>query len=176
MYACSIAVADYGIRPVQIDSLMISNVHCDDEGWKWIDQLPLERGCDPTLLTQTDPVYPLPAFLHYCQGYMVKDFKEGHTSQPGIAPNWKYTKYQVPNEILDCPAGSKAMEGGEVRKKIKGGIMHLTSEGFLPEPPTSVNPNGDIKEFRNIFSNCVATRATNQAAIDYRRWFCEVSH
>jgi len=29
---------------------------------------------------------------------------------------------------------------------------------------------------RNIFSHCVATRATNQAARDYRRWFCDADH
>ena len=29
---------------------------------------------------------------------------------------------------------------------------------------------------RNIFAHCAATRATNQAAKDYRRWFCEVEH
>ena len=178
MYACSIAVADYGIRPVQIDSLMVSNVHCDDEGWKWIDRLPPDRGCDPSILTQFDPAYPLPTFLHYCQGYMVQDFKDGHTNHPGVAPNWKYTKYQVPDGILDCPVGSKALEGKEAvrRKKKKEGIMHLNSDGFLPEPPISVDSHGNVKEFRNIFMNCAATRATNQAAKDYRRWFCEVSH
>jgi hypothetical protein len=175
MYACSIAVADYGIRPVQIDSLMVSNVNCGDEGWLWVDKVPRDRGCDPTIVS--DSSYPLPTFLHYCQGYTVEDFRAGHASQPGVAPNWKYTKYQVPDAILDCPAGSKALEGGEKKKKRNaGGIMHLTAEGFLPDPPTSVSAHGSLKEFRNIFSNCVATRSTNQAAVDYRRWFCEVSH
>ena len=175
MYACSIAVADYGIRPVQIDSLMISNVNCDDEGWKWVDKIPMDRGCDPTVLS--DPEYPLPNFMHYCQGYPVKDFEEAHKTQPGVAPNWKYTKYQVPNAILDCPAGSKALQGGESsKKKKKEGIMHLNSDGFLPEPPVHVDAHNDKKEFRRIFSNCVSTRATNQAAVDFRRWFCEVAH
>jgi hypothetical protein len=176
MYACSIAVADYGIRPVQIDSLMISNVNCDDEGWKWIDKIPMDRGCDPAIVS--DPAYSLPTFLHYCQGYMVQDFEAAHKAMPGIAPNWKYTKYQVPDEILDCPAGSKALESEDiaVKKKKKGkGIMHLTEQGFLPEPPVSVDAHGSKKEFRNIFSNCVSTRATNQAAADYRRWLCEVT-
>jgi hypothetical protein len=177
MYACSIAVADYGIRPVQIDNLMISNVHAGGEGWKWIDDLPADSACDPAVLTQTDPKYPLPTFLHYCQGYPVKQWEAEHKEHPGVAPNWKFTKYQVPNDILECPAGSKALEGGETpHKKKTRGIMHLNAEGFLPEPPTNVNAQGSVTEFRNIFSNCVATRGTNQAAVDYRRWFCEVSH
>jgi hypothetical protein len=175
MYACSIAVADYGIRPVLIDSMMVSNVDADGEGWPWIDDIPMDRGCDPTVLTQTNPQYRLPTFLHYCQTYRVQDFEAGNT---GEAPNFKYSKYAVPDEILHCPAGSKALEGGESKPAKKGndGGMRLAADGFLPEPPTAVDSRGSKKELRNIFMNCVSTRATNQAARDYRRWFCEVSH
>jgi hypothetical protein len=176
MYAMSIATADYGIRPVLIDSLMISNVDCGGEGWPWIDAIPLHRGCDPTVLTQTNPTLQLPTFLHYCQTYTIKSFQENFNKNPGIAPNWKYSKYQVPDEILHCPAGSKAAEGGETKQKNGGsGDMKLDSDGFLPDPPSQVNAS-NINELRHIFSNCVATRLTNQAAKDYRRWFCEVSH
>ena len=62
-----IAVADYGIRPVMIDNLMVSNVGAGGEGWPWVDKLPMDRGCDPSILT--DPDFELPSFLHYCQRY-----------------------------------------------------------------------------------------------------------
>ena len=176
MYACSIAVADYGIRPVMIDSMMISNTDMEDEGFAWIDKLPMDRGCDPTVLTQVDPVYPLPTFLHYCQSYKVTDFAEGFSKHPGESPNFVFSKYQVPNEILECPEGSKAFEGGEVKKGKNDGSMFLNKEGLLPEPPVFVDAHGSKRELRNIFMNCVATRATNQAARDFRRWFCDVSH
>lgn len=180
MYAMSIAVADYGIRPVMIDNLMVSNVDSGGEGWPWVDKLPLDRGCDPTVLTQTNPYYPLPTWLHYCQNYNVKDFLDMNKDDPTKAPNWKYSKYIVPDEILHCPAGSKAFEGGEVKqgqgKKKGSGGMHLGEDGFLPEPPTQVSAHGSIHQLRHNFANCVATRATNQAARDYRRWFCEVDH
>jgi hypothetical protein len=177
MYACSIAVADYGIRPVLIDSLMVSNVEAPGEGWPWVDLIPQERSCDPSVLT--DASYNLPTFLHYCQAYTVKAFQ--HKGQPmADSPNYVYSKYQVPNEILDCPVGSVAAEGGaSIPKKAGGGeirgSMHLGPHGLLPDPPSAVNAGGDLKEQRNIFSNCVATRATNQAATDYRQWFCEKS-
>lgn len=174
-------MADYGIRPVLIDSLMVSNVEASGEGWPWIDKLPIDRGCDPTVLTQKTPEYPLPTFLHYCQGYWLKEFK-GVKSNSGTIPNAQYSKYQVPDEILQCPKGSKALEGGESKmndksdKKRKSGGMVLNEEGFLPEPPNSIDAKGSLIELRHIFSNCVATRATNQAARDFRKWFCEVSH
>lgn len=172
MYACSIAVADYGIRPVLIDSLMVSNVDASGEGWPWVDQIPPDRGCDPSIIT--DPDYKLPTFLHYCQTYKINDFGQEEFTTSNETPNNIYSKYQVPNEILDCPAGSKALDGGAgIPPKRGGSNMHLGSNGLLPDPPHHVSSNGKTKELRNIFSNCVATRATNQAASDYRKWFCE---
>ncbi len=101
----------------------------------------------------------------------------GFSKKPGESPNFVFSKYQVPNEILACPAGSKAFEGGEVQKKGKNdGSMFLNKEGLLPEPPVFVDAHNSKRELRNIFMNCVATRGTNQAARDYRRWFCDVSH
>lgn len=175
MYACSIAVADYGIRPVLIDSGMVSNVDAGGEGWPWIDKIPMDRGCDPTVLTQKDPEYSLPIFLHYCQTFKIKEFQDSYFANPDKSqPNWKYSKYQVPDEILHCPAGSKAFEGAEAKHKGSGD-MWLNEDGFLPPPPPKLVANSK-KELRNIFANCVATRATNQAAMDYRRWFCEADH
>lgn len=176
MYACSIAVADYGIRPVLIDSTMISNTQMIDEGWPWIDKIPLDRGCDPTVVTSSE--FQLPNFLHYCQNYNIPDFKDAHEANPGMVPNWKFSKYQVPDEVLHCPAGSHVSEGGETKqsKKSDGKIMHLGPDGFLPEPPTMVSAHGSIKQLRENFMNCVATRGVNQAARDYRKWFCEATH
>ena len=179
MYACSIAVADYGIRPVLLDSLMVSNVDAGGEGWPWIDVLPMHRGCDPTVLTQKDPEYQLPTFLHYCQTFRIPELEGAYNSHPGVAPNWKYSKYAVPDGILHCPAGSKALEGGgEQRKskKLTGGTMALDENGFLPDLPTTIDAHDSKKALRNIFATCVATRATNQAAKDYRRWFCDIEH
>jgi hypothetical protein len=176
MYACSIAVADYGIRPAQLDMLMVSDVGAGGEGWPWVDKIPMDRACDPTVLT--DPAYNLPFFLHYCQAYKINEFQQnsrGHDKDNH--PNFLYSKYQVPNEILDCPAGSKAKEGGaSIPRKSGGSGMHLGVDGYLPDPPHVVDAHGSVTEHRNIFSNCVATRATNQAARDYRHWFCEKSH
>ena len=182
MYAMSIAVADYGIRPKLLDSMMVSDVGSPQEGWPWIDALPKDRGCDPSLVTQKDPEYNLPTFLHYCQTYIVKDFQDGFLKNPGNEPNYKYSKYQVPNDILQCPEGSKALEGGESKSKKSNNnkntaVMLLNEKtGLLPEPPIHVNSYNKVMELRNIFMNCVATRSTNQAAKDFRKWFCEVSH
>ena len=61
MYAMVIAVADLGIRPATVDSLMVSNVGAGGEGWPFVDRLPPERACDPTLLD--DEAHRLPFFL-----------------------------------------------------------------------------------------------------------------
>ena len=166
-----------------VDSLMVSNVDADGGGWPWVDKLPLDRGCDPTVLTQSEPKYELPFWLHYCQTYHVKDFQAMNKENLQNQPNFRFSKYAVPDEILHCPTGSKALEGGEVKEvekggKVKkgGGSMHLGEDGFLPEPPTLVSAHGSIPQLRHNFANCVATRATNQAARDYRRWFCEAQH
>ena len=185
MYAMVIAVADYGIRPVMIDSLMVSNVQVGNEAWPWVDKIPLDRGCDPDIISPNEG-YKLPTFLHYCQTYKIESFKQGQIDNPGFSPNWKFSKYQVPNEILQCPPGSIAYEGAkDVIKNVKKSPkkpadqgMHLNDQGFLPEPPTHVTAEGNNKvmQLRNIFGNCVSARLTNRAAADYRRWFCGVEH
>ena len=79
MYALTLAVADYGIRPVMIDSLMVSDVKAPGEGWPWIDKLPMNRGCDRTILT--DAAFQLPTFLHYCQRYEIEELKKNANQQ-----------------------------------------------------------------------------------------------
>lgn len=154
MYAMVLAVADCGIRPAMIDSLMVSNVDAGGEGWPWVDQLPKERLCDPSLLTENN--IPLPTFLHYCQGYR----------HPGISPNsgQLFSKYQVPDDILSCTGGGAGKGGGG---------MSLNAEGFLPEPDIQYVASDNKRDMRNIFAHCFATRGTNQAARDYRTWFCD---
>lgn len=184
MYAMVIAVADLGIRPARVDHLMVSNVQAGGEGWPWVDKLPMDRGCDPTILT--DPSFRLPTFLHYCQRYEIENLKAealaqgfgGSGANQNSGPTdargsyWMYTKYQVPDEILHCPAGSTAAEGVKAPAKRSKGNMKLVGDGFLPEPSPLLVANSR-KDLRGIFSHCAATRATNQAARDYRRWFCD---
>ena len=176
-----IAVADLGIRPSVVDSLMVSNVDAGGEGWAWVDGLPMDRGCDPATLAGDAP---LPTFLHYCQSYEIAQLKAAALAEGvgGRGPNgnegtdergafWLFSKYQVPDEILHCPAadGGAAADGAPASKKKKN--MKLDALGFLPEPPHDLEAT-TTKELRHIFSHCVATRQTNQAARDYRRWFC----
>jgi hypothetical protein len=172
MYAMVIATADLNIRPARIDNMMVSNVGSGGEGWPWVDKLPMDKACDPSILT--DPTYPLPTFLHYCQTYVINSIRDPADGSQGA--HWMFSKYQVPDEILNCPVGSSASEGIKALKS--GGStkkMRLTEEGFLPEPPIHVAAR-KVHDLRNIFSHCTATRATNQAATDYRLWFCSASH
>jgi len=172
MYAMVIATADLNIRPARIDNMMVSNVGSGGEGWPWVDKLPMDKACDPSILT--DPKYSLPIFLHYCQTYRINSVIDH--SHGGEAANMIFSKYQVPDEILKCPAGSTASEG--IKELNHGGAnkkMRLTKEGFLPEPSPQVTAE-KLNQLRNIFSHCTATRSTNKAAADYRRWFCSVSH
>ena len=169
MYAMVIAVADLGIKPAMVNSMMVSNTGAGDEAWPWVDEIPRDRACDPTLLD--DASVPLPFFLHYCQRYTHVD------KPPYDDTDWIFSKYQVPDEILQCPAGSAAKDAAPSRSKEKK-RMKLAGDGFLPEPPTTVDfgDRADVAALRNVFSFCVATRRTNLAARDYRRWFCEKQH
>ena len=121
----------------------------------------------------TDDSLKLPHFLHYCQRYE-------HVDKPPYADTaWIFSKYQVPDEILQCPAGSASLEDAPRAAKKQGGDrkrMKLADDGFLPEPPVAVDYPESTKTKRNVFSFCIATRRTNLAARDYRRWFCEQSH
>ena len=170
MYAMVIAVADLGIRPATVDSLMVSNVGAGGEGWPFVDKLPPARACDPTLLD--DETYRLPFFLHYCQRYE-------HTEPPPYdESNWIYSKYQVPDEILQCPAGTHDVEGAKPKKKAARQRMRLDAAGFLPEPKATVDAaaltgTSGRARLRHVWAFCAATRRTNLAARDYRRWFCE---
>jgi hypothetical protein len=164
MYAMVLAVADVGIRPVMLDSLMVSNVDAGGEGWPWVDALPRARVCDPALLAETEAL-PLPTFLHYCQGYR----------HPGIspAPGHLFSKYAVPDAILSCPAALKEGAEGQ-RQRNQGGRMQLNAEGFLPEPDVhNIAASAKQSDLRHTFAHCFATRGTNKAARDYRAWFCE---
>eukprot|EP00613_Pedinella_sp_CCMP2098_P022131 CAMPEP_0171688796 /NCGR_PEP_ID=MMETSP0991-20121206/4101_1 /TAXON_ID=483369 /ORGANISM="non described non described, Strain CCMP2098" /LENGTH=573 /DNA_ID=CAMNT_0012276791 /DNA_START=28 /DNA_END=1749 /DNA_ORIENTATION=+ len=189
MYAMVIAVADLGIRPARIDNMMVSNVGAGGEGWPWVDNLPMDKGCDPAILQ--DPQYPLPTFLHYCQRYEIAQLKNAATAaglggqgQHGNSDvgdlrgaHWMFTKYQVPDEILQCPAGSQASEGVKSigGNKASASKMKLGPDGLLPEPPIHIKATSK-SELRSVFSHCLATRATNQAAKDYRKWFCNAKH
>ena len=155
----------------------------------------MERGCDPTILTE--PGRPLPTFLHYCQRYEIEELKreaemaaaaaaggDGGGGGGGAPPPsdarapWLFSKYQVPDEILHCPAGSETAAGGAVAPSAgqrPSKRMKLTDAGFLPEPPLGLTATTQ-KQLRSIFGHCVATRATNQAARDYRKWFCSAAH
>ena len=169
MYAMVIAVADLGIRPATVDSLMVSNVGAGGEGWPFVDRLPPERACDPTLLD--DEAHRLPFFLHYCQRY------EHVEKPPYDESNWIYSKYQVPDEILHCPAGTHDLEGERPKKKASRQRMRLDADGFLPEPSATVDASvltgtSGRARLRHVWAFCAATRRTNLAARDYRRWFC----
>ena len=54
--------------------MQVSNVGANDEGWPWVDQIPKERACDPTVLT--DSSLKMPHFLHYCQHYVIDELKD----------------------------------------------------------------------------------------------------
>ncbi len=112
---------------------MVSNVDAGGEGWPFVDLLPPARACDPTLLD--DEAYRLPFFLHYCQRYE-------HTEKPPYDESyWIYSKYQVPDGILDCPAGTHALEGARPKKNAAPAKqrMRLDEDGFLPEPSATVD-------------------------------------
>ena len=180
MYAMVIAVADYGIRPKMVDSLMVSDVGAGGEGWPWVDGLPMDRGCNPATLT--DEQYQLPTFLHYCQSYEIQALKkaaiaegvggQGKKGNEGTDARafWLFSKYQVPID----PALSCGQRGGRrcrgARKRRGGKNMKLV-EAFCRNP---VDVKRHTRRTSPHLAHCTATRKTNQAA-HYRKWFVQVA-
>ena len=88
----------------------------------------------------------------------------------------------MPDGILDCPAGTHALEGARPKKNAAPAKqrMRLDEDGFLPEPSATVDAaaltgTSGRARLRNVWAFCAATRRTNLAARDYRRWFCAKS-
>ena len=83
----------------------------------------------------------------------------------------------MPDEILHCPAGTHDLEGERPKKKAARQRMRLNADGFLPEPSATVDASvltgtSGRARLRHVWAFCAATRRTNLAARDYRRWFC----
>lgn len=68
MFAYSISAAHLNLPHQPIESLMISATHIGIEGWKWIDDIPLDNVCSYDSSTTN-----LPYVFHYCQRYIIKD-------------------------------------------------------------------------------------------------------
>ena len=70
----------------------------------------------------------------------------------------------MPDEILHCPAGTHDLEGERPKKKASRQRMRL-------DAPVLTGTSGRAR-LRHVWAFCAATRRTNLAARDYRRWFC----
>ena len=71
------------------------------------------------------------------------------------------------------PKQVEQQRGQAKRKGKKTTNMRLVGEEqLLPVPSPNLAAAKAKPNLRNIFAHCMATMATNQAARDYRRWFC----
>lgn len=68
MYAYSMAAAHTELPHFTMHNLMVSNVHADDEGWKWIDALG-DDVCEDPVNGVYYPNNNMPSVLHFCQFY-----------------------------------------------------------------------------------------------------------
>eukprot|EP00586_Coscinodiscus_wailesii_P002275 CAMPEP_0172492028 /NCGR_PEP_ID=MMETSP1066-20121228/23000_1 /TAXON_ID=671091 /ORGANISM="Coscinodiscus wailesii, Strain CCMP2513" /LENGTH=381 /DNA_ID=CAMNT_0013261397 /DNA_START=423 /DNA_END=1568 /DNA_ORIENTATION=- len=113
MHAYSIAAANLKLPHQLVDSMMISDVPANREGWKFIDKMPVAHRCD---IASNIYEYSgkLPKTLHYCQDYAVGDWFFSKSSFPtnfftcetpllavppmDIALKFDYTKFLFPNQ------------------------------------------------------------------------------
>lgn len=70
-----------------LHNLMVSNVHADDEGWRWIDALGDDVCADP-VEGLFYPTYNMPAVLHFCQFYRAGEIG--------------FQKRRIKKQIFDC--------------------------------------------------------------------------
>jgi hypothetical protein len=85
MFAFSMAAAHLELPFTLMDSLMVSDVEANGEGWPLIDTAAAENVC----LTAQYKSRPLPNVLHYCQRYM-------------MGTDWFFSKRKLPMDMYDC--------------------------------------------------------------------------
>ena len=90
MFAYCIAAAHLELPHQLIDSLMISDVTANAEGWPLIDNIPPRETCDFARHIDHEK-YAVPGVLHLCQRY-------------GVGDEWFFSKRRIPSDIYDCDA------------------------------------------------------------------------
>lgn len=87
------------------------------------------------LIQKTNCIYVMGTFL-----YSVFCFPFFFSLSRSLEMNSNILRRKVPDEILRCPAGSEAADGLKgLGTGSKGKKLKLTTEGFLPEPPSNVS-------------------------------------
>lgn len=87
MYAYSMAAAHTELPHFTLHNLMVSNVHADDEGWKWIDALG-DNVCEDPVDGVYYPGHNMPAVLHFCQFYRAAEIG--------------FQKRRIKKELFNC--------------------------------------------------------------------------
>lgn len=148
MYAYSIAAAHEELPHLQLNNLMVSNIHMgdDEEGWPLVDAL--DDVCElPTAEGIYFPGRPLPSILHFCQVY--------RTGTMG----WAKRRPQL-LDIFTCDSGlllEPPKNLGRLNYKVVDGKMEKI---------------GLKAAKRNAFTICVTHRTVNAAVMYYKERMC----
>ena len=164
MFAYVIASADLNLKHQLLDSFMISNPTSPDEGWSFIDKIPLEKTClvgshleDENYLVKNGlKKYILPNVLHFCQ-------------RVGVG-SWIWAKMRFPSEFFTCSSPLLSIPPIDIATKYnyfdipKASLHDTENKGRLQYSKVEVG--------RNAFTLCAMVHAMNEASIFYKENFC----
>jgi peptidyl serine alpha-galactosyltransferase len=148
MFAYCIAAAHLELPHQLIDSLMISAVDANGEGWPFIDQIPAAEVCSFAKFPDHSK-YAVPSVVHLCQRYVV-------------GKEWFFAKRKLPSDVYDCDV-----------PLFKEPPDDLATIYDYQWPPNGQKKNLTPKEIvRESFMICYLYSIVNEAATFYKKSSC----
>lgn len=148
MFAYCIAAAHLELPHQLIDSLMISDVRSDPEGWPLIDKIPPTETCSFARHIDAEK-YAVPNVVHLCQRY-------------GVGKEWFFSKRRIPSDIYDCDAPLFAEPPADL----------ATLYDFREMPHGEHKPMTETESNRFSFLLCYLYGLLNDAATFYKEGAC----
>ena len=148
MFAYCIAAAHLELPHQLIDSLMISDVTANAEGWPLIDIIPPGETCSFARHIEHHK-YAVPGVVHLCQRY-------------GVGTEWFWSKRRIPSDIYDCDAPLFAEPPADL----------ATMYDYREMPHGERKSMTEKESNRYSFMLCYLYGLVNEAATFYKQGAC----
>lgn len=148
MFGYNLAAAHLGLKHTIAHSFQVSDVWTGGEGWKLIDEVPVERIC------KNFPKSEYPHGIHYCQHYYLAKFY--------------ISKYMLRKDFISCEAPLLTVPPRDLATRYSTAIPppgSRTGKGIKEWKPKQAK--------YNAFMVCAIIGALNDAAIYYKNNHCK---
>eukprot|EP00978_Attheya_sp_CCMP212_P008989 scaffold21169_cov51-Attheya_sp.AAC.4 len=172
MYAYCIAAAHLELPHQLVEHMMVSEVDAGNEGWAFIDEIPIEDVCEigyqigeGTLPATETTSYILPNVIHFCQRYLIGPFMFG--------------KHRVPLNFFECATPLILEPPRDSGTRYDFYVLPPQVVDKDKEPALTKYFSENHKQFRktskkrNVFMACTMTAAANAASTFFKDNHCE---